>query len=205
MPLHIHMKLSPNSSAFPESSAWTLAKTATADDFRGFLFHLMKAGRSRSTIRLVFPRSAASINFLSHVITCRTTSSPLLIYQKPEKQLPRFLTHSQVNSFLTAPGKGHRQRQAPPWTATRMKEYFRAFLFKRLQLTELVSLEVRDVDTISETVRVLGKGAKERSARWAGPRSRRSLVIAGKLACMLDRFSSISRVAGFRDARFGWR
>ena len=54
------------------------------------------------------------------------------------------------------------------------------------------------MSAISETVRVLGKGAKERICRWAGPRSRRSLVIAGKLACMLDRFSSISRVAGFR-------
>ena len=122
----------------------------------------MKAGRSRSTIRLVFSALRSFYHFLVTRNYLQNNVITVIDLPKPEKQLPRFLTHSQVNSFLTAPGKGHRQRQAPPWTATRNEAIFELFYSSGLQLAELVSLEVRDVDPISETVRVLGKGAKER-------------------------------------------
>ncbi len=122
----------------------------------------MKAGRARSTIRLVF---SALRSFYHFLVTRNHLKNNVLLdinLPKPEKQLPRFLTHSQVNSLLTTPRKGHQTKQAPAWAAIRNEAIFELFYSSGLRLAELVSLEVRDVDTISETVRVLGKGAKER-------------------------------------------
>ena len=46
--------------------------------------------------------------------------------------------------------------------ASRDEAIFELFYSSGLRLAELVGLEVRDLDPISETVRILGKGAKER-------------------------------------------
>ncbi len=122
----------------------------------------MKSGRARSSIRLLFSALRSFYQFLvvrnildSNVI--KTIEIP-----KKEKQLPRFLTHSQIESFLAGPEKSVRQKQAPAWMASRDEAIFELFYSSGLRLAELVRLEVRDLDPISETVRVFGKGAKER-------------------------------------------
>jgi len=53
-------------------------------------------------------------------------------------------------------------KQAPVWMATRDEAIFELFYSAGIRLSELTSLDVRDLDPISETVRVFGKGAKER-------------------------------------------
>lgn len=137
-------------------------KGATADDFRAFLFHLMKEGRARSSIRLSFSALRSFYNFLlirkildSNII--RSIEIP-----KKEKQLPVFLTHRQIESLLCGPGKSARRKQAPSWMASRDEAIFELFYSSGLRLAELVRLEVGDIDSISATVRVFGKGAKER-------------------------------------------
>jgi site-specific recombinase XerD len=144
-------------------------KSATADDFRAFLFHLMKSGRARSSIRLLFSALRSFYQFL--VIRNILSSSVIRTIEIPkkEKQLPKFLTHSQIESFLAGPEKSVRQKQAPAWMASRDEAIFELFYSSGLRLAELVRLEVRDLDPISETVRIFGKGAKERICPVGGP------------------------------------
>ena len=165
----------------------------------------MKAGRARSTIRLVFSALRSFYHFLVTRNYLKNNVLSAISLPKPEKQLPRFLTHSQVNSLLTTPRKGHQTRQAPQWTAIRNEAIFELFYSSGLRLAELVSLEVRDVDTISETVRVLGKGAKERICPVGRPAlnaisryRREARVHAGPLFINKSR----GRLSG---PRFGWR
>jgi integrase/recombinase XerC len=122
----------------------------------------MKAERARSSIRLLFSALRSFYQFLVIRKIIDSNVIKTIYLPKKEKQLPRFLTHSQIETFLEKPEKSVRQKQAPAWMASRDEAIFELFYSSGLRLAELVGLEVRDLDPISETVRILGKGAKER-------------------------------------------
>jgi integrase/recombinase XerC len=122
----------------------------------------MKAERARSSIRLLFSALRSFYQFLVIRKIIDSNVIKTIHLPKKEKQLPRFLTHSQIETFLEKPEKSVRQKQAPAWMASRDEAIFELFYSSGLRLAELVRLEVRDLDPISETVRILGKGAKER-------------------------------------------
>jgi integrase/recombinase XerC len=134
----------------------------TAQQFRGFLLDCMKSGMARSYVRLTF---AALRSFYKYLVEREgLRDNPLKEVQLPkmEKRLPIVLSVSQVDELLTAPHRTERQGQAPPWAAARDAAMMELFYSSGLRLSELVTLNVADVDTFSETVRVLGKGRKER-------------------------------------------
>ncbi len=145
--------------SFRPGLAW---KNASADDFRSFLLDLMKSGRARSSIRLTFAALRSFYQFLVIRKFLDTNVLRAVNIPKPEKNIPRFLTISQVESLLEKPARIERQKQAPVWMPCRDEAIFELFYSSGLRISELVRLEVRDLDPISETVRVLGKGAKER-------------------------------------------
>jgi site-specific recombinase XerD len=134
----------------------------TAQPFRGFLLDCMKNGMARSYVRLTF---AALRSFYKYLVEREGfRDNPLREVQLPkmEKKLPVVLSVSQVDELLTAPNKIERQSQAPVWAAARDAAMMELFYSSGLRLSELAALNVADVDTFSETVRVLGKGRKER-------------------------------------------
>ena len=144
---------------FRPSLGW---KEATADDFRAYLFDLMKRGRSRSTIRLSF---AALRSFYNH-LTDRNLipSNPLKLVSLPkiEKKLPQFLTVPQVSLLMEKPTAKPKSKQATGSMAVRDAAILELFYSSGLRLAELAALDVKDLDPIGETVRVMGKGSRER-------------------------------------------
>ena len=145
--------------AFLPDLDWT---GATADHFRSYLLDLMKKGRSRATIRLHF---AALRSFYNHLTERNTVSSnvlKLVSLPKLEKKLPQFLTIPQVTSLMETPRAREKTKQATPWMAARDAAILELFYSSGLRLAELASLDVKDVDPIGETVRVMGKGSRER-------------------------------------------
>jgi integrase/recombinase XerC len=134
----------------------------TAQQFRGFLLDCMKKGMARSYVRLTF---AALRSFYKYLVEREgLRDNPLKEVQLPkmEKKLPMVLSVSQVDELLTAPNRTERQGQAPPWAAARDAAMMELFYSSGLRLSELATLNVADIDTFGETVRVLGKGRKER-------------------------------------------
>lgn len=133
-----------------------------ADDFRAYLFALMKRGKSRATIRLEFAALRSFYRFLCE--RKGLASNPLhpVSLPKAEKRLPVFLTTSQIEALLRAPREAKAQKQAPAWMPFRDAAILELFYSSGLRLAELAALDVRDIDPYNETVRVLGKGSKER-------------------------------------------
>jgi site-specific recombinase XerD len=86
-----------------------------------------------------------------------------------EKKLPLVLTMKQIDELLAAPFKVERENQAPAWAAARDVAIMELFYSSGLRLQELVLLDVGDIDPYSESVRVLGKGRKERVCPVGAP------------------------------------
>ena len=144
--------------AVPER-AW---RELRADDFRRYLFERMKAGLAKPTIRLHFAALRTFYRFL--VERHGLQDNPLKQVQLPklDKKLPVVLTAKQIGTLLAAPMAMVKSDKAPKWMPQRDAAILELFYSSGLRLSELASLEVRDVDTFTESVRVLGKGRKER-------------------------------------------
>ncbi|WP_395749400.1 site-specific tyrosine recombinase/integron integrase [Prosthecobacter sp.] len=134
----------------------------TADDFRAFLFDLMKRERGRATIRLQFAALRSFFKWLTRRRGWKT--NPLLDVQLPkrEKKLPVVLTISQVEAMLALPLSLEKSKRDAAWAPERDTAILELFYSTGMRLSELVSLNVADIDTYTETVRVFGKGKKER-------------------------------------------
>lgn len=141
----------------------------TADDFRKYLFVLMKQEKGRATIRLHFSALRSFFKWLTR--RQGWTTNPLADVQLPkqEKKLPVVLTLTQVTDMLDLPMKTPKERTAPAWAQERDAAILEFFYSTGMRLSEVAGLNVEDVDSYSETVRVFGKGSKERLLPVGGP------------------------------------
>src|SRR6266480_7151705 len=80
-------------------------KKCAADDFRNYLFAVMKRGHARSYVRLQFSALRTFYQFLT--ARKRLRRNPVRAVQLPkiEKKLPLVLTRKQVDELLTAPAR----------------------------------------------------------------------------------------------------
>ncbi len=141
----------------------------TAEAFRDYLFEMMKAGLKRSTIRLRFAALRSFYRYL--VLRGGLAHSPVAEVQlpKPEKRLPVTLTLAQMEELLALPLRLEPEKKAPPWLRLRDAAILELFYSSGLRIAELLAIEVKDMDFIGETVRVRGKGGKERIVPIGGP------------------------------------
>lgn len=144
-------------------------RTEEADDFRDYLFALMKEGFKRATIRLRFSALRSFYKFL--VLRQGLGKSPVAEVQlpKPEKSLPVVLTIAQIDELLSIPLKTPLDKKSPSWLRLRDAAILELFYSCGLRISELLALDVKHLDFIGETIRVTGKGAKERIVPVGGP------------------------------------
>lgn len=122
---------------------------------RNYMAHLQKSGFSRSTMA----RKLASIrSFVKYL--CREEILPgnpiaAVATPKQEKKLPRFLYPAEVEDLLNAPDMTR-------GAGIRDKAILELFYASGIRVSELVSLDMQDMDLMEGAVRVLGKGNKER-------------------------------------------
>ena len=136
----------------------------SADVFRLYLFALQKEGRGKATVRLHF----AALRTLYRYLVDRhgLKDNPLKVVQLPKvrRPLPVVLNTRQVDDLLSAPLRvvESKVRRGPVWGALRDAAILELFYSSGLRLSELLGVDVQDVDALTETVRVLGKGGKQR-------------------------------------------
>lgn len=135
---------------------------AVDDDFRDYLFHLMKRGLAASSIRIRFSAIRAFYKYL--VMRGEVTANPVAEVGLPKqrRKLPVTLTQNQIEDLLSAPLRAPLAKQAPAWAPLRDAAILELFYSSGLRLSELADLDVADCQAAQETVRVLGKGRKER-------------------------------------------
>lgn len=141
---------------------FTTWRDLTADHFRAYLFELLKAELKRSTIRLRF---AAFRSFYKYLVHRRGyPKSPVAEVELPkaDKPLPVVLTLAQIEELLDLPLKLPIEKQAPEWMPLRDAAILELFYSTGLRLAELAALDVEQIDTMNECVKVMGKGSKER-------------------------------------------
>ena len=144
-------------------------KQCTTDDFRDYLFAIMKRGQARSYVRLQFSALRAFYKFLADRKKLRTDPLRALQLPKLEKKLPLVLTRQQIDELLGAPLRVAKERAAPEWMPLRDVAVMELFYSSGLRLSELAALDVNDVDLYTESVRVFGKGRKERVCPIGAP------------------------------------
>jgi len=137
-------------------------KKCTVDDFRDYLFAIMKRGQARSYVRLQFSALRTLYQFLAARKGLRRNPVREVQLPKIEKKLPLVLTRPQIEELLAAPTRVAKNRAAPVWMPLRDVAIMELFYSSGLRLSELAALDVADVDLFTESIRVLGKGRKER-------------------------------------------
>ena len=155
-------------SGFPGFESWT---ELSAEDFRGWLFLLMKRELGRATIRLQFAALRSFFKYLTRRAGLLT--NPLLEVQLPKSQrsLPVVLSLSQIDELLTLPLtlKTEGPQRSATWAPLRDAAILELFYSTGLRLHELVKLDVPDINSLDETLRVTGKGRKDRLCPVGGP------------------------------------
>ena len=148
--------------SFRKTVAQPAWKDLRADHFRRYLFEQMKAGLAKPTVRLHFAALRTFYRFL--VERHGLKDNPLKQVQLPklDRGLPVVLSRKQIDALLAAPLAMEKSGRAPVWMPQRDAAILELFYSSGLRLAELASLTVRDVDIFNETVRVMGKGRKER-------------------------------------------
>lgn len=150
----------------PNLPGW---KELTADHFRRYLFDCSKRGVARPTIRLHFAALRTFYKFLTERHGLKENPLKEVLLPKLEKKLPLVLTTKQIDELLSAPLRIEKSDKAPIWMPARDAAILELFYSSGLRLAELVALDVASVDVYSESVRVLGKGRKERVVPVGAP------------------------------------
>jgi integrase/recombinase XerC len=143
----------------PDAPGWRECQT---DHFRDYLFDCMKRGQARAYVRLQFAALRSFYRYLCQRQALEINPLKGLTLPKAEKKLPQPLTAAQIDELLAAPLKAEREDQAPVWMPARDAAILELFYSSGLRLAELAMLNVEDLDPYTETVRVFGKGRKER-------------------------------------------
>lgn len=142
-----------------EFSSW---ESCREDDFRVWLYELMKQELSSATIRLRF----AALRSLYKYMTKRMPGlhNPVAGLSLPKKRtgLPVHLNLNQVLELLDLPYKLKVPANSPEWLPWRDASILELFYSCGLRLSELISLDVGNVLHHSGCIRVMGKGRKQR-------------------------------------------
>jgi len=132
-----------------------LLLTTATDDVRAYLAFLNQKDYSKSTIARKLATLRSFYKFL--VKRGRVGSNPVTPVRTPkqEKKLPRFLEYEEVKRLLETPPLQN-------WLGARDRAILETLYSTGIRVSELVGLNMDDVDFLGEVVHIRGKGKKER-------------------------------------------
>jgi len=138
----------------------------TPDDFthlsiRAFLGDLQKRGVSRASAARKLAALRTFARYLRREGVIEDDPSTLVGTPKREQRLPAHLGEAEMARLLEMPDAGHP-------LGRRDRAILELFYASGLRLSELVGLDIGDVNLSSRVVRVLGKGRKERLVPFNG-------------------------------------
>ena len=122
---------------------------------REFLSELHKRGNSRSSAARKLAAIRAFGRFLRREGVVESDPAAFVGTPKREQRLPAHLGESEMSRLLETPDTSHP-------LGRRDRAILELFYASGLRLSELVGLDVDDINLSSRVVRVLGKGRKER-------------------------------------------
>jgi len=128
---------------------------ADVNNIRAYLAFLNEKQYSKSTIA----RKLATLRSFYKFLVKRdlSSSNPVTAVRTPkqEKKLPRFLEYEDVKRLLETP-------PMDSWLGARDRAILETLYSTGIRVSELVALNMDDVDFLGEVVHIRGKGKKER-------------------------------------------
>ncbi len=134
-----------------------LLLSAQTDSIRAYLAFLNEKQYSRATVARKLATLRSFYKFLikrNHISTSPVTA---VRTPKQDKKLPRFLEYEEVKRLLETPPMN-------TWLGARDRAIMETLYSTGIRVSELVALNMEDVDFLGEVVHVRGKGKKERIA-----------------------------------------
>jgi integrase/recombinase XerC len=134
-----------------------LLLSVDVNSVRAYLALLNEKQYSKSTIARKLATLRSFYKFL--VRRNRLSSNPVTVVRTPkqEKKLPRFLEYEEVKRLLETP-------PADNWLGARDRAIMETLYSTGIRVSELVGLNMEDIDFLGEVVHIRGKGKKERIA-----------------------------------------
>jgi integrase/recombinase XerC len=134
-----------------------LLLSADINTIRAYLAHLNEKQYSKATTARKLATLRSFYKFL--VKRNQIGSNPASAVRTPklEKKLPRFLEYDQVKKLLETP-------PMDSWLGARDRAILETLYSTGMRVSELVALNMDDIDFLGEVVHVRGKGKKERVA-----------------------------------------
>ncbi len=125
------------------------------NEARTYLAFLNDKGYSKATIARKLATLRSFYKFL--VKTNRRDSNPLTAIRTPkqDKKLPRFLEFEEVKRLLETP-------PTDSWLGARDRAILETLYSTGIRVSELVGLNMDDIDFLGEVIHIRGKGKKER-------------------------------------------
>ena len=129
--------------------------SVTTLDVRRFVAHLSTQGLARRTIARQLSCLRSFFRFLCREGTLEHNPAKAIPTPRQEQRLPTFLDETQVIKLLGAPS-------SEKWQGLRDRALLETLYSTGIRVSELVGLNREDLDEISGTMIVRGKGKKER-------------------------------------------
>jgi len=133
----------------------------TKSDARSYLVEF-QSKYSRRTLRNHVSGLRGFFRFCQTRGYCKGNPFHNLTLPKPDKPLPKFLTERQTKKLLSQPKEKQTQKEGKDFLALRDLMALELLYAAGLRVSELVGLDYGHLDTVRATVRVMGKGQKER-------------------------------------------
>ena len=134
-----------------------LLLSVDVDSVRAYLAFLNEKQYAKATIARKLATLRSFYKFL--VKRNQLSSNPVVSIRTPkqDKKLPRFLEYDQVKKLLETP-------PVNTWLGARDRAIFETLYSTGMRVSELVALNMDDIDFLGEVVHIRGKGKKERLA-----------------------------------------
>ncbi len=140
-------------------------KEVNKQTLRGYLAHLMEQGFAKSSIAR---KLSAIRSFYRYLLREEmVSSSPVATTTSPklDRRLPSFLTVAEAKRLVESPDLSQPQGQ-------RDRALLELLYASGLRVSELVSMNVEQINLDTNEIRVWGKGSKERVVLIGGPAAR---------------------------------
>lgn len=128
----------------------------TTQELRAFIQSMLDKGLARGTIRIRMRAIRAFCNFLAREGIVEASPMDDVEIPKVPTRYPEIITSAQARKLMLA-------ARTSTWTGIRNRSILGMFLDTGVRLSELIELNLEDIDLLSGTVRIRsGKGDKER-------------------------------------------
>ena len=184
---------------FADEAGATAAGDIDLELLRGWLWRGSTAGLAKSTLARRSATARALTSWLARSGETPTDAAARLRAPKPDRHLPRVLTRDQMDAILS--GLAGRAATGDV-LAIRDLAMVELLYASALRVSELAGLDLHDVDLGRLTVRVLGKGSKERVVPFGVPAKN---AISAWLEVRAASVHVAALFLGARGARVGTR